>query len=629
MAYELRHKIWFPNRGTCGESLLGITPSSQYVYKEEEIKAYKGSMTLMSTALLHVSDQVTEKSATLVAMTGTDESYTDGKNIVIGTNPMNEHSDLYKAMDILMGLACHESCHCAYTDFDDYSLDKVMEYPIGKWLSNLYEDECIEEMLINKNKQWAFFLDSVLSHYFSYAKMMPQIKKATLSDTTINWAQVMLLAMVRQPQLQTWFPKDWLDTLGPMIDEIYEEVIVKINNPSFFAYSPTSTVNKATIATIEIMKKYISDDMLNKEVNQKMGMLGNSSSEASSNKQFGPSKSTKEREKAAKSARMKVANGTKNKVGKAQEKIAQENKNEDGPGTGSTIKSSGLLDGGNSIIGAAKSNDTDKKRYDMIKSRLSEEIAIAKKIIIPNDRKIEYEMDKFHRNGQLISSHIVQAIQGVNCVYQRKVVKRSDDKTNPKYALVLALDESRSMMSKSLIGNGETTTFEESTKVAITMYEAMKDFPNIDLYIYGHGDNIVKYVTPKEKSPYRLAARKIQYGQNEAISYDAIYRDVRLQTSKPILFFNITDCNYLACRENIVKIVEKMKKNNCIVSLMTILNSCYLDFNDKGIMSFNDELYGKDDWIHLDNNTSSKDPLKEGLRQLSKIFRKNLNKYRR
>lgn len=621
MAYELRHKIWFPNRGTCGESLLGITPSSQYMYKEEEIKAYKQSMALMSTALLHVSDQVTENSATLVAMTGSDESYTDGKNIVIGTNPMNEHSDLYKAMDILMGLACHESCHCAYTDFDDYSLDKVMEYPIGKWLSNLYEDECIEEMLIKSHKQWAFFLDAVLSHYFSYDKMMSQIKKATLSGTTINWAQVMLLTMVRQPELSKRFPKDWLDKLGPMLDEIYEEVIVKINNPSFFAYSPTYTVNKATIATIEIMKKYISDNMINKEINMKMGMLGNSSSEASSNKQFGPNKSNKEREKAAKSARMKVATGTKNKSEKAKEKIAEETKDKDG----NTNKSTGLLEGGSNSIGAAKSNDTDKMRYNNIKSHLSEEIAIAKKIIIPNDRKIEYEMDKFHRNGQLISSHLAQAIQGVNCVYQRRVVKRSDDKTNPKYALVLALDESGSMITKSLVSKEETTTFEESTKIAIVMYEAMKDFPDIDLYIYGHGDNIVKYVTPKEKNPYRLAARKMQRSQNEAISYDAIYRDVRLQTNKPILFFNITDCNYLACRDNIVKIVDKMKKNNCIVSLMTIYNYCYSDFNDKGIISFNDELYGKDDWVHLDNKTS----MREGFKQLAKIFRKNLNKYKR
>lgn len=621
MAYELRHKIWFSNRGTCGESLLGITPSSQYVYKEEEIKVYRQSMALMSTALLHVSDQVTDNSATLIAMTGSDQSYTDGKNIVVGINPMNEHNnDLYKGMDILMGLACHESCHCAYTDFDDYSLDKVMEYPIGKWLSNLYEDECIEEMLIKKNKQWAFFLDSVLSHYFSYEKMNVQIKKATLSGTTINWAQVMLLTMVRQPELSRWFPKDWLDTLGPMLDDIYEEVIVKINNPSFFAYSPTSTVNKAAIATIEIMKKYISDDMLNKEINQKMGMLGNSSSEASSNKQFGSNKSNKEREKAAKSARMKVANGTKSKLDKAKEKILEETKDEDG----NTNKSSGLLEGGASSIGAAKSNESDKTRYNTIKSHLTEEIAIAKKIIIPNDRKIEYEMDKFHRNGQLISSHLAQAIQGVNSVYQRRVIKRSDDKTNPKYALVLALDESGSMISKSLMSKG-LTTFEESTKIAIVMYEAMKDFPDIDLYIYGHGDNIVKYVTPKEKNPYRLASRKMQRSQNEAISYDAIYRDVRLQTNKPILFFNITDSNYLACRENIVKIVDKMKKNNCIASLMTIMNYCYSDFNDKGIMEFNDKLYGKDDWIHLDAKTS----LREGFKQLARIFRKNLNKYRR
>lgn len=619
MSYTIKHTTWFPNRGTCEKNILGLTPSSKFVYKENELKAYKSSVALMSSALLRVSDQVTENAASLVATLNSDESYTNGKEIVIGMGPMNEHDDLFDAMDILMGLACHEACHCAYTDFEDYSIDKVMEYQIGKWLSNLYEDECIEEMLIQRHKQWSFFLDRVLSHYFSDKKFMSQVKIAENSSNDLNIVQCMLLFTVRQPRLVCRFPKDWTDKFGPMMDEIYENVIVKINNPSFFAYSPTSTVNKATIETIKIIEKYIGVDKMKSPVKMDLGMLGKSSSETSSGKQFGPM-ALKEREKKAKQSRTQMSSSIKKKFDKGKERVVEEENKNDKSKEEQTLKKNPAQ-----TVGAANPSSFDKAKYDAMKSRLKDEISIAKRIIIPNDKKIEYEMDKFHRNGQLISSHLAQAIQGVNCVYQRKVVKKSEDKTSPKYALVLALDESGSMGFPAQIkDNVEEKSFDVQTKLAITFYEAMKDFKDIDIYIYGHGDNIVKYVTPTEKKIYRLACRKMQYSQNEMMSYDAIFRDVRFHTNKPILFFNITDSNYLAEQDNIKKVMDKMNRENGIVSLMTIPNRCY-GGNDNDVIQWNNELYGEDNWVHLDPSKTMRD----GLRELAKIFRKNLNKYRR
>lgn len=616
MSYTIKHTTWFPNRGTCEKNILGLTPSSKFVYRENELKSYKSSAALMSSALLRVSDQVTENAASLVATLNSDESYTNGKEIVIGIGPMNEHDDLFDAMDILMGLACHEACHCAYTDFEDYSIDKVMEYQIGKWLSNLYEDECIEEMLIKRHKQWAFFLDCVLSHYFSDKKFITQVKIAENSRNDLTIIQCMLLFIIRQPRLVSRFPKDWTDKFGPMMDEIYENVIAKINNPSFFAYSPTSTVNKATIETIKIIEKYVGVDNMKSHLNMDLGMIGKSSSETSSGRQYGDGKSDKEREKRAKQSRTQMSSSVKKKFDRGKEKVESENEKRE---------SSELNKNPKETVGAANPMTFDKAKYDMMKSRLRDEISVAKRIIIPNDRKIEYEMDKFHRNGQLISSHLAQAIQGVNCVYQRKVVKKTEDKTSPKYALVLALDESGSMMFPAQIkNNADDKSFDVQTKLAITFYEAMKDFKDIDIYIYGHGDNIVKYVTPSEKKIYRLASRIRQMSQNEMISYDAIFRDVRLHTNKPILFFNITDSNYLADQENIKKVIDKMKRENGIVSLMTIPNRCY-GSNDNDTIKWNNELYGEDNWVHLDPSKTMLD----GLRELAKIFRKNLNKYRR
>lgn len=265
MAYTLKHPSWFSNRPRYKENPFGISPSSKFIYKEIEIEAYKSSSAMMSQALLYVSDEVTEKSSSLMAKKNSDSSYTDGKHIVVGMNPMKEYSDPYDGMDVEMGLACHESCHCAYTDFKDYSLQKC-KYPIAHWLHNVYEDECIEEMLGMKHPQWMYFLDHVLSHYFSTDKFINSVKKLYLSNDKMSIVQFMILYMVRNSSLSNRFPNEWIDMFGPMLDEIYDKVIVSLEDPKSFKYTPTSVTSKAALDTIEIIKKYVSLDELSSKL---------------------------------------------------------------------------------------------------------------------------------------------------------------------------------------------------------------------------------------------------------------------------------------------------------------------------------------------------------------------------
>ena len=249
MTYTLKHTNWFSNRPTYTINKFGISPSSKFIYKEMEIEAYKTSAALMSQALLYVSNQVTENSAQLVAKENSDSSYTDGKHIVVGMNPMKEHEDAYVGMDIEMGLACHEACHCAFTDFKNYDL-KTVKYPIAHWLHNVYEDECIEEMLGIRKPQWMYFLNNVLVHYFSEDKFINSMKKLVLSNSKIDTVQFMVLYMVRNSSLSNRFPKEWIDEFGPMLDEIYEKVIVKLEDPSQFKYSPTKNTVVACLDTL-------------------------------------------------------------------------------------------------------------------------------------------------------------------------------------------------------------------------------------------------------------------------------------------------------------------------------------------------------------------------------------------
>ena len=607
MAYTLKHTKWFSNRPTYTINKFGINPSSKFIYKEMEIEAYKTSAALMSQALLYVSNQVTENSAQLVVKENSDSSYTDGKHIVVGMNPMKEHKDAYDGMDIEMGLACHEACHCAFTDFKNYDLETV-KYPIAHWLHNVYEDECIEEMLGVGKPQWMYFLNHVLSHYFSEDKFINSVKKLVLSNSKIDIVQFMVLYMVRNSNLSNRFPKEWIEEFGPMLDEIYEKVIVKIEDPNQFKYSPTKNTVVASIDTIEIIKKYVKLDDLNSDLAKpNLGMIGNSSTEGNPNQGkncgqnglFSPS---------TKAGRSKSNHVIKQKFDNAKNALNDNSSNN---------LSDAQLVGNAPVdeIGAIKPNNSDTVAYKKIVSFLKEEIRIAKRIIIPNNKKIELEDDKFHRNGQLISSHLVQAIQGVNCVYHRKVMKKSES-PDPKYAFVLSIDESGSMGPKS---SYEYSPRNIATKLACIFYEAMKDYDGIDLYIYGHGENIVKYVTPKDKNPYKLGNRRCQGMQNDAKSYDTILKDVRLQTNKKIFFLNITDSLYLSNKESLIKTISKWKDRNVSFGLLSI-NS--FEKNKTKYDTINDRMYG-DNWVSIPN---SKSGMKEALIRFSNIVRKNYDK---
>lgn len=610
MSYTLRYPQWFSDRPTYVTNRFGISPSSKFIYKETEIESYSKSPALMSQALIYVADQVTEKSAQLVAKKNSDSSYTDGKHIVVGMNPIKESKDLFNGMDIEMGLACHEACHCAFTDFKDYSLQKC-KYPIALWLHNVYEDECIEEMLGLRHPQWMYFLNHVLSHYFNEDKFISSIKKLIMSNSKIDIAQFMILYMVRNSSLSNRFPKDWIDEFGPMLDELYEKVIIHIEDPKGYKYSPTKETSKAVLDSIEIIKKYVSLDELSSKLHKPhLGMIGNSSSEGNPNQDkncgqnglFSPN-DKESRNKSNKAISTRYDNAKK------------ESKIDD-----MKIKGDPKVDMFNNAtkeIGALKSNNGDAISYKKTISKLREEINIAKKIIIPNEKKIDLEDDNFHRNGQLINSHLVQAIQGVNCVYHRKVIKASNS-NDPKYVFVIALDESGSMGYNEF----DNTPANIASKIAMIFYEAMKNYPGIELYIYGHGDNVVKYISPKDKVPYKLATRHNQGFQNESLSYDTILKDVRLHTNKPIFFLNVTDSLYLQKKDKISNTINEWKLNHVFFGLLSI---CPQGNTYGKIIEQTNNLLYDDRWVEIHDSNNG---LKEALRKFSKIIRKNYDKFK-
>lgn len=611
MTYILKHNNWFSNRPTYTINRFGISPSSKFIYKENEVESYSKSPSLMSQALIYVADQVTKKTAQLVAKKNSDSSYTDGKHIVVGMNPIKESKDLFNGMDIEMGLACHEACHCAFTDFKDYSLQKC-KYPIAHWLHNVYEDECIEEMLGLRQPQWMYFLDNVLSHYFNKDKFIDSMKKLIMSNSKIDIVQFMILYMVRESSLANRFPKDWIDEFGPMLDELYDKVICHIEDPKIYRYSPTKETSKAVLDSIEIIKKYVSLDELSSKLHKPhLGMIGNSSSEGNPNqdKNCGLNGLFAPNDKASRSKSEKTITSRYDNASKESNIDKMKIKND---------PKVDMFNNATKEIGALKPNNKDAVAYKNTISKLREEINIAKRIIIPNEKKIDLEDDNFHRNGQLINSHLVQAIQGVNCVYHRKVTKTSDS-NDPKYVFVIALDESGSMGYNW----EDNTPANIASKISMIFYEAMKNYPGIELYVYGHGDNVVKYISPKDKVPYRLATRHNQGFQNESLSYDTILKDVRLHTNKKIFFLNVTDSLYLQKKNKISATIDNWKSNNVFFGLLSICPKG--NIYDKLIKETNDSLY-EDRWVEIHDSDNG---LKEALKKFSKIIRKNYDMFKR
>lgn len=610
MTYILKHPTWFSNRPSFSKNSFGISPSSKFLYTDEELKRMKDSCSLISQALIRISNDITNKGAYLVAKKNSDASYTNGEKIVIGMNPIRIAKELSVGMDIEIGLSCHESCHCAYTDFNNYDF-KNCTMPIAHWLHNVYEDECIEEMLGLVHPQWMYFLDNVLNHYFNEESFIREVKKISNTSSKIDIAQFMILYMVRMSRLSNRFSKDWINEFGPMLDEIYEKVIINIENPKKFKYSPTKETIQATKDTLEILKKYVSLDEMNSKLKFPMsGMIGNSTSEGDpnncksddrrcgSNGLYSPN---------TKSGRSKSTDSVDNRYDKAKEENNQD---------AEQIKNSRNQIGSRAVkeIAAEKPSQGDIATYNRIKNTLKDEINVAKKIIISSsDKKVELCNDDFNRNGQLINSQLVQAIQGVNCVYRRKTTKLTKE-DNPRYAFVIAVDESGSMDFTLKDGSNPK---EIATRLAIVLYEAMKDYPGIDTFIYGHSEYLTKYASPKDKKPERLATRKSHIGQNEVLAYDTIIKDVRMQTNKPIFMINITDCGYLCNPEAIKDKIEELKKNNVSIELISVFND-YVDstVHDK----INDYIYGSGNYVKV-NNSNMKSELIKLVKSLARKYK--------
>ncbi len=584
----MKHNTYWFNRPEPKKNSLGIKMSSSFLFEQEKLRNIIKSMTLSSIELAKITNKVVNKHPYVYAVANSDSSYTDGKQIVVGMAPSSNKENVFEGMDIEYGLACHEACHCAYTDFRfcERSFKGISD--LCKWIHNVYEDECIEEMMGYAIPNYMTFLDAVRSHYFN-------VDKFQTPKDDIDIIQVMFLSYVRSKEWVNLIPKEWQDTYGELMDNIYNVVdkyfLIKTNE---IEYSPTRQTYDAAVETEKLIIKFLKNKTgktPNTSLNnfqRQNGMVGQSTSETTTPKQLkqkitqaiSSAKSSMERESEYKALE---------KEGKSIEDIELEeaNKNDE-------IKDMDLKKGSNIKLSFENMKDAlIKSKYQAMVTKHKKEIVLAKRMIFHNDKKIEMQLEEFHRNGNLNSRQLAEAIQGINTVY-KQMSQKMIDKTNPRYNLVLLIDESGSMRDIANV----------ATCISIILYEAMKDFNGIDLYVYGHGEKINCYVNPKTKYPYSLANRDYQGGQNDALAIKSVIDKVRSQSNKPIFLINVTDSCYLSLDEKMQDAFKYAKEHKTTMGNIMIHGGRAYHNALEIATKTNDEVYGKGNWIGMNKSDS-------------------------
>ena len=550
--------------------------------------------------------------ASIKASCKSSGSYTNGKQIVISSNI--EDITPKKKLDVMIGLALHEISHCLYTEFSALK----NKNDIQKALINIIEDELIETQLGMTYPGYANFFKAVKYHMFDKLGHENLLKKA---NSELEQIMTLFLYIVRYPK--------YVCEVDKKIMKTYEELFTKIKNilDSHGCLSE-NIVGKVTGNSVgaasdiyELLKKYIDENQDNQsgengegdespegdESSEGEGSEGDESSEGKSSEKSSKSKSFADQEREFSSS----------EINEAIKKIQESCDAGTNPPTDNNIRTEveAMLRTEQSTKKAARlwrnngrASSLNKKQIEAEASKFSK---IIRNISVNNvATKAVTVVNRFLRNGNLDSRLLASAIQGVPTVYQQRICKNVK-KNEPKFAIVLTLDESGSIN-------------ELQRRIFVTYCTAfMKAFEkdaNIEVYVYGHADYLRCYYSKKKKDLDLLYSNYSECGQCESVSYREIINDVKSQTNLPIVMVNFTDSGYCDSSLNISQLVNEFKNK---VSFNTLIFSD--NYYVEKIKKINNDIYGEGHYLintaNLKHRTSNIN--KEFLMDVVKLINSN------
>lgn len=527
-------------------------------------------------------------------------SYTNGKQIVISSNI--EDITPKKKLDVMIGLALHEISHCLYTEFSALK----NKNDIQKALINIIEDELIETQLGMTYPGYANFFKAVKYHMFDKLGHENLLKKA---NSELEQIMTLFLYIVRYPK--------YVCEVDKKIMKTYEELFTKIKNilDSHGCLSE-NIVGKVTGNSVgaasdiyELLKKYIDENQDNQsgENGEGEGSEGDESSEGESSEKSSKSKSFADQEREFSSS----------EINEAIKKIQESCDAGTNPPIDNNIRTEveamlrteqSTKKGARLWRNNGRASSLNKKQIEAEASKFSK---IIRNISVNNvATKAVTVVNRFLRNGNLDSRLLASAIQGVPTVYQQRICKNVK-KNEPKFAIVLTLDESGSIN-------------ELQRRIFVTYCTAfMKAFEkdaNIEVYVYGHADYLRCYYSKKKKDLDLLYSNYSECGQCESVSYREIINDVKSQTNLPIVMVNFTDSGYCDSSLNISQLVNEFKNK---VSFNTLIFSD--NYYVEKIKKINNDIYGEGHYLinttNLKQRTSNIN--KEFLMDVVKLINSN------
>ena len=559
--------------------------------------------------------------ASIKASCKSSGSYTNGKQIVISSNI--EDITPKKKLDVMIGLALHEISHCLYTEFSALK----NKNDIQKALINIIEDELIETQLGMTYPGYANFFKAVKYHMFDKLGHENLLKKA---NSELEQIMTLFLYIVRYPK--------YVCEVDKKIMKTYEELFTKIKNilDSHGCLSE-NIVGKVTGNSVgaaydiyELLKEYIDENQNNQSGDSKNG--GESSEDESSEGESsegegsegegsggGESSEDESSEKSSKSKSFadQEREFSDSEINEAIKKIQESCDAGTNPPIDNNIRTEveAMLRTEQSTKKSARLWRTNGRASSLNKKQIETDASKFSKIIrnisVNNvATKAVTVVNRFLRNGNLDSRLLASAIQGVPTVYQQRICKNVK-KNEPKFAIVLTLDESGS------INELQRRTF---VTYCTAFMKAFEKDANIEVYVYGHADYLRCYYSKKKKDLDLLYSNYSECGQCESVSYREIINDVKSQTNLPIVMVNFTDSGYCDSSLNISQLVNEFKNK---VSFNTLIFSD--NYYVEKIKKINNDIYGEGHYLinttNLKQRTSNIN--KEFLMDVVKLINSN------
>lgn len=602
----------------------------EYLYSTTEIYRFAHNRKALQDELTSVVSAMGAKCNSLRVNAKGGDSYTDGKNVVIGMKAPEgkKFANNGHMLDVLYGLTLHEGAHLLYTDFESFRhKGTALNNPLVKHLQNLLEDTVIERALSIKKPGYAKFLNVTNEFYFN------DLATSLVTEPRVNELDefdAILFLLCEHPSTIAEVPAKMLDKYA----ELFVKVKEIIDSYGLGTYTDDIVTGRCISAAIDIK------NLLNNYFDLKNASNEEKKYSTQPNEVGEPAEGMFSMMEADESSTSRQLSNTV----RSRSSISETNMNE--------RDYSYMMDRAMSDIEAAEIEEENEKLAELLED--DEDIKVApkpshtvrmmpakggsssmyasltnlmkpmsnraKKIIVKNAvvEKDTLNIVDRRRNGQLDTTKFAEALQDINTVFSQRLMSKKKQTNSSKYAFVLCLDESGSMLCKLNGTRYGKNAHNMVSALAVMFYNALKTMPDIELYIYGHGDFVVPYYNGKNlNNPAAFAERKIQGNQFEASAFDLILRDVRRQTNLPIVLMNITDSMYAAGKEY-TDLLEYHKSQGTSFSVFSLLTS---GTNDEYVKNANDTLYGEGNWGIMKGN--SEEALIEMIDKMAEVVANN------